>query len=194
MKMVTGSVLKSAAREQIKNNIGVYFIFNLVAYLILVAASFTGIGSLLISGPLCVGKAMLELEITRTREGEFGTGFKGFNYFGTSFLAFLVIGICTFLWTCLLIIPGIIKTFSYAMTPYIIADNPDISALDAIDRSKKMMDGHKWELFVLRLSFIGWILLGCITCGLAFIYVTPYMQVTTANFYENLKIEESAQN
>lgn len=192
--MIERSVLKSAAREQIKNNIGVYFLFNLVAYLILFAVSFTGIGALLISGPLFVGNAMLALEITRTRNGEFGTGFKGFNYFGTSFLAYLVIGICTFLWTCLLIIPGIIKTFSYAMTPYIIADNPEISALDAIDRSKKMMDGHKWELFVLKFTFIGWTLLGLITCGLAFIYVQPYMQVSIANFYENLKIENTAQN
>lgn len=93
------------------------------------------------------------------------------------------------LWTLLLVIPGIIKSFSYAMTPYILDEHPELSANEAIDKSRAMMRGHKFDLFYLYLSFIGWILLTLITCGIGFIWLYPYLQTATAAFYYDLKVE-----
>lgn len=93
-----------------------------------------------------------------------------------------------FLWSLLFIIPGIIKGYEYLMIPYILAENPDIDSKEAFAMSKQMMDGNKWNAFVLRLSFFGWILLGVISCGIAAIfYVNPYMLMTDAELYVALK-------
>ena len=75
------------------------------------------------------------------------------------------------------------ERYSYSMAMYIWSENKEMGALEAISKSKEIMDGHKMDLFVLYLSFIGWILLGCITFGIAYIYVIPYMDATLANFY-----------
>ena len=93
-----------------------------------------------------------------------------------------------FLWSLLFIIPGIIKGYEYLMIPYILAENPDIDSKEAFAMSKQMMDGNKWNAFVLRLSFFGWILVGVISCGIAAIfYVNPYMLMTDAELYVALK-------
>ena len=84
-------------------------------------------------------------------------------------------------------IPGVIKDLSYAMTPFIMAENPDMTASEAIEASKQMMEGHKTELFLLDLSFLGWILLTVITFGIAGIWTIPYMSTTSANAYRWLK-------
>ena len=99
----------------------------------------------------------------------------------------LLVQIYIMLWTLLFYIPGIVKSYSYAMTPYILLDKPELSATDAITESRKMMNGHKMELFILDLSFIGWILLSLLTCGILFLYVAPYMQAARAEFYRTLK-------
>ena len=104
-------------------------------------------------------------------------------------VSMLLVGIYTFFWTILFYIPGIVKTYSYAMTPYILLDKPELSANEAITDSRMMMRGHKMELFLLDLSFIGWILLSILTCGILFIYVVPYMQAARAEFYRTLKGE-----
>lgn len=93
------------------------------------------------------------------------------------------------LWTCLLVVPGIIMSFAYAMTPYILAENPELSAWDASTRSREMMKGHKFDLFYLYLSFIGWGILAVLTLGIGFIWLVPYVQTTTAAFYNDLKSE-----
>lgn len=100
---------------------------------------------------------------------------------------YLLMYILVILWSFLLIIPGIIKAFSYAMTPYILEDRPELSASDAIHLSRTMMRGHKFDLFYLYLSFIGWALLCLVTCGIGFLWLTPYMQTTTAAFYQEVK-------
>ena len=91
------------------------------------------------------------------------------------------------LWTLLLIIPGIIATYSYAMTFFIIADDPQAGALEAIGRSKEMMRGHRWKLFCLFLRFIGWSLLCLLTFGIGFLWLTPYMQTSLAHFYDDVR-------
>ena len=106
------------------------------------------------------------------------------------FLNFLFSYIFQFLWTLLLFIPGIIKSYSYAMTPYIVNDlvesGQEVHATTAITASRQLMAGHKWELFVLDLSFIGWYLLCIITLGIGFIWLIPYERTTKANFYRQL--------
>ncbi len=92
-----------------------------------------------------------------------------------------------FLWTLLLVIPGIIKAIAYSQTFYILAEDPTISSEAAINKSMAMMDGHKMDYFVLMLSFIGWALLSILTLGIGFLFLMPYIQVTSANFYLNLK-------
>lgn len=94
------------------------------------------------------------------------------------------------LWTCLFIIPGIVKAYSYRMVPYILADDPDISAMEAIRKSREMMNGHKWNTFVLDLSFIGWYLLVAITFEIVgVLWVNPYVDSTNAALYRALKSE-----
>ena len=94
-----------------------------------------------------------------------------------------------FLWILLLIIPGFVKGLAYSQTVYVLKDYPELSYNAAIERSMAMMEGHKWELFCLYLSFIGWILLEIITFGIASIWVKPYMSATFANYYEYVKAE-----
>lgn len=99
----------------------------------------------------------------------------------------ILVGIFIFLWAMLLVIPGIIKIFSYAMFPYIRRDFPELSANQVIDLSKEMMDGYKWKYFVLLLSFIGWGILAVITCYIGFLWLSPYINATSAQFYEDVK-------
>lgn len=94
-----------------------------------------------------------------------------------------------FLWMLLLIIPGIIKSYSYAMTEFIAEDNPELGPNECIERSKAMMDGHKMDLFLLDLSYIGWILLGIISLGIGMLWVSPWMSMAHVKFYEQLQNE-----
>ncbi len=98
--------------------------------------------------------------------------------------------IFTFLWTLLLVIPGIIKALGYSMSIFIMRDNPQLSASEAMSLSARMMKGHKWELLWLQISFTGWILLSLMTAGIALVYCTPYIYMSYAAFYERLRSEE----
>ena len=93
------------------------------------------------------------------------------------------------LWSLLLIIPGFIKLYAYALTPYILIDNPEISANQAINLSQKMMKGHKFDLFFLHFSFIGWFFLSIFTFGIGLLWLLPYMMTAQAAFYQDVKKE-----
>ena len=101
----------------------------------------------------------------------------------------LLMGILIGLWTLLLVVPGIIKAYAYAMTPYILDENPELSPSEAIHRSRMMMKGHKFDLFWLHLSFIGWILLGILTAGIGYLWLEPYIYTAQAAFYEEVKAD-----
>ncbi len=98
----------------------------------------------------------------------------------------LVMGLMIALWTLLFVIPGIVATYRYAMAPYIMAENPDIGIMEAIEESKQMMNGHKMDLFWLHLSFLGWAFLCVFTLGIGALWLNPYMNVTEAEFYLEL--------
>ena len=91
------------------------------------------------------------------------------------------------LWALLLIVPGIIKAYAYSMTAYIAEDNPELGPKECIDQSKIMMQGHKMDLFLLDLSYIGWILLGFLSLGIGFLWISPWMEMAHIRFYEELK-------
>jgi uncharacterized membrane protein len=114
----------------------------------------------------------------------FGELFDGFGMFFKFLWLNILIGIFTFLWSLLFVIPGIVASYRYRMAIYIMIDNPEFSAMECIRRSKAMMAGRKWELFVLDLSFIGWGLLTAIP--FVSLYVSPYIEITVANYYNAL--------
>ena len=136
--------------------------------------------------------AFLELRDDQKEEKPYMAAFSVFteNRFGPELINFVLVSIFTFLWTWLLIIPGIIKAYSYSMTPYIVKDmvasGKQVGATDGINASKELMKGHKMALFIFDLSFLGWNILAAITCGLGYLWVTPYYQTAKANFYRHI--------
>ena len=122
---------------------------------------------------------------------EAGALFAPFKQYARTVGAVLLVFVYTLLWTLLLVIPGIIQASSYSMTFYILRENPEMTAGDAITASQKMMDGHKMDLFLLSLSFIGWAILASITFGIGYLWLIPYIYTAYAAFYETLKKETS---
>lgn len=102
-------------------------------------------------------------------------------------VSILLVYVYTALWTLLFIVPGIVKGLAYSLTPFIVKDNPQLSPNQAINLSMKMMKGHKFDLFYLYLSFIGWIFLAILTLGIGLLWVIPYMQTSMAAFYLDVK-------
>lgn len=188
---MTRAELKSAAKEQINGKIGILFVMALIIIGIAIVCRFIpivgGIASFVITPAFTLSLCMVYLKLTKKEEISVGDVFTGFNKTGKALWLNIIIGFFTFLWTLLLIIPGIIKTYAYSMSFYILADNPELTAREALSKSKEMMNGHKWDLFVLQLSFFWWFLLVMVTLGIAAIYVTPYISATTANFYNSIK-------
>lgn len=194
--MLSRPELRRRARQQLGGNIFAtgwlsLLLACLIVSLIEGALSFTAIGSILILGPLAYGLTKVELKLVRGENGgqfniaDLFTGFTD-DFLNTFLLGFLQ-SIFIFLWSLLFIIPGIVKSYSYAMAFYIQVDaeNKDWNA--CITESRKMMDGHKWELFVLDLSFLGWYILGSLCCGIGILWVIPYHEAARANFYEQLR-------
>lgn len=113
---------------------------------------------------------------------------KGFRNYGNVFITLFLKDLFLVLWTLLLIVPGLIKAYSYRMVPYILAEDPSLSPMECISRSREMMRGHKWNAFVLDLSFIGWHLLTALTFGIVGIFWTnPYKESTDAALYLALR-------
>ena len=133
--------------------------------------------------PVGYGYSVLFLDVFRkTGDVELGKLFDGFKDFSRVFCTLLLMVVYTILWTLLLIVPGIMKSYSYAMTAFILRDEPQLKNNEAIEKSMRMMEGHKMNLFVLDLTFIGWILLGIVTCGLGLLWVEPYICTARAAF------------
>lgn len=188
--------LKTKAKAQIKGKIGILFVITLVIGIVSSVASgvlslIPVVGSLLatiiVTPAFTLSMVRVYLLVIKDQKPEVKDAFSGFDDFWSAFKVTLLVGLFTFLWSLLFIIPGIVKSISYSMSMFILAENKGKSALECINESKQMTEGHKAELFVLALSFIGWMLLGSITLGIAYIWVIPYMETTFANAYQSLK-------
>ncbi|HET6225546.1 MAG TPA: DUF975 family protein [Bacteroidia bacterium] len=143
--------------------------------------------SLLISGPLLLGTADFSLAICRDKEARLELIFNGFNRFSVALTAYLTMVILIALWSILLIIPGIIAALSYSQTFYILNDEPALTAMEALNKSKALMDGYKLKLFNLYLRLFLLVLLRILTLGIGFLWFVPYKNVTIAAFYEDIK-------
>ncbi len=150
--------------------------------------SSTGILSLLIL-PLSYGFDTIFLRNLRSEPVGVEHMFDGFRDYGRIFVTLLWQGVLTVLWMLLLIVPGIVKALAYALTPYILLDNPKLSTVEAIHLSREMMFGYKGKLFLLLLSFIGWGILCIFTCCIGFLWLSPYMQSSMAAFYEDVRAD-----
>lgn len=138
--------------------------------------------------PLEWSFAIAMLRLLRGEELQIEMLFDGYTKKRVWFTMILA-NVYVFLWTLLFIIPGIIKIYSYTMSQYLIKDNEELSAEDAIKESMKIMNGRKMDLFLLDLTFIGWIFLGILTLGIGLLWVRPYWQTARAAFYEDAKKE-----
>lgn len=144
----------------------------------------------LLAMPLTFGFAVAFLNNLRGGEARFETLFAGYKDFGRVFLTLLIMGIYTFLWSLLLVVPGVIKAISYTMTPFVLNDNPELSYDAAISKSSHLMQGHKMEYFVFVLSFAGWFVLSILTMFIGFLWLAPYFQTAKAAFYHELLAEQ----
>lgn len=183
--------LKQQAKQQIKGKIGILFLITLIVAaisFIIAAIPYVGAWILLVIAPaFSISLLRIYLMVAAGKMPEAKDAFSGFDDIWSALKLTFFTGLFTYLWSLLFIIPGIIKSYEYSMSFYILAENKGKPALECIKESREMTKGHKMELFVLSLSFIGWSLLGYITFGIAYIWVLPYMQTTLTNAYNSFK-------
>ena len=156
------------------------------AIYITIAAIVMAVVYFVLGSIISVGYARFNLDMVDRGEPGFETLFGYFSYWKTTAIARLLQSVYILLWSLLIIIPGIIATYSYAMTEFILAENPDLTASEAIARSKEMMSGNRWRLFCLHFSFIGWDILSSLTLGIGNLWLRPYKQAANAAFYREI--------
>jgi uncharacterized membrane protein len=215
----TNSALRSSALDQLRGNWGIAILLCLIFSIICGLPAYIPYLGLIIgialSGPLTLGLATCFLKLVRHESFIIDNLFDGFKKFSSAVITQLLITIFIFLWslpfiipgiiasysysivfyilshwTLLFLIPGIIASYRYSMVFYILSDNPEMSSMESLKKSSKMMMGFKWKLFCLHLSFIGWALLSILTLGIAYLWLTPYVYSSIAHFYEDLKIAQ----
>ena len=176
------------AHETCDYNIGtlalIYFLMSIISSV--VASAAYGIASIIVIGPLTMGFTIAIVKNYHTQRVEVGNLFDGFKNFVHNMVLGLLQGLYILLWTLLLIIPGIVKTYAYSMAYYVSLDNPELTPDQCITKSKELTDGYKWKLFCLDLSYIGWLLLCVLTLGILGFWVTPRMQTARYAFYCDL--------
>ena len=140
--------------------------------------------SIVLGGAVNMGWCQFHTNLVKdTEDAQFNDLFTHFDRLGRGFVMNLVVSLFIILWSLLFIIPGIIATYSYAMVPYLMAEFPELKTMDAIRESKRLMQGNKWRLFCLQMSFFGWALLCVFTLGIGNLWLTPYMRTAEAAFY-----------
>ena len=147
------------------------------------------VARLALGGVMSMGRATYSLNLIDGREAEFADLFTGFRRFYDALIMNVVSILMVFLGMLLFVVPGIILGYAYAMAPYILAENPDISGTEALRLSRQMMKGHKWELFWLELTFIGWSILAAFTLGLGNLALAPYQGISKASFYRDVQAQ-----
>lgn len=189
------AALMAQARATLSGNWGLSIAFLLLISLMLNALAvmpIVGIATLVVIGAFQLSIAAFFLTISRGGKGDLGQMFWGFKHLGTALGTFLLMMLFIYLWMLLLIIPGIIAAYAYSMTFFILADDPNIGCMEALRKSKQMMQGKKGKLFCLVCRFIGWYLLCCLTLGIGLLWLSPYMHVSFAKFYDDLKAAPAA--
>ena len=198
--MKTNKELRAQALASLKGNWGPAVLLSLIFLAISGVSSFVPglslIVSFLVGLPLTVGiyeafRRLVLGEKVQLIEYSFNLSFNNWKH---NVLVMLLMTIYTMLWSLLLIVPGIIKSLSYALTPYIVAEQPELSANESIELSMKMMDGHKMDLFLIWLGFFGLAVLSIFTFCIGYLFFVPYMYAKMAAFYEDVKAEYESKN
>ena len=197
--MQNAATYRARAREQLggkifSNNWLTALIACLLYSIVISAASTVFIGVFLVEGLCVYGLAHVFLAVARGRRDtyEIRELTVGADCLGDILVLSLIKNIFLMLWMFIPVV-GIVKYYAYSMTYYIKYDHPEYDFRTAITESRRMMHGHKWELFCLQLSFIGWIIVGILCLGIGMLWVTPYMRVAEINFYDDLKkLEDEA--
>ena len=185
---------RKIAKSKLKNDTGTFMLITFIEALISIALVYTIVGSIIITGPISLGIAGCYLAGMRDENVSIENMFSGFGNFLSAFVLELVNAILVCLWSLLLIVPGIVASLSYSMSFFILNDNKTLTASEARRKSVELMKGHKWELFCLNFSFIGWFLLSILTFGILLLWVIPYMGLANAEFYKELKKESETNN
>lgn len=141
----------------------------------------------LVAVVLSAGYILYAMNVRKGLETPYSTMFDGFLFVGKIILLQIVISIFVFLWSLLFIIPGIIAGYRYRFALYNLCENPEMGVMEALNMSKAQTRGHKWELFVLDLSWIGWNILCALTLGILSIWITPYIQQTDIGYFQAIK-------
>jgi len=193
------AALKAAAKEQMRGNLGQLILYTVVigiatalitrilGLIPVIGWILSAVASVGISAITTYGLTKIYLNLTDNIPPTMDVIISGAAEWARTLVTLLLVGVFTWLWSLLLVVPSIIKGLSYSQATYILVDNPEISAGDALKESMRIMDGHKMELFVLQLSFIPWVLLISVTLGIAALYVGPYINTTYANYYRYVR-------
>lgn len=179
------------AREALRGKwgpaVGATFLYLVLTGLISAIPHVGWIGGLILDGPLLLRFTLFFLSLSRGEEASLARLFEGFQRFGGALITYLWMLLFIVLWSLLFIVPGIVAAFSYALTFFLLADNPQVSGREALRKSKALMYGNRGKLFCLFWRFFGWFLLGMITLGIGFLWILPYLQTTLTRFYDDVK-------
>ena len=196
MVVKSNNEIRQAAQAALAHNWTNIVLTILLAEVISVGVSYTGIGSLLVGLPISFGLSIMTLLFVRGQKDNLvETLFeKGFKPYGRILVTMLLISVFVMLWMLLFIVPGIIKSYSYKLAPYIAYENTDLSPREAIRLSQKMMAGYKMKFFLIDLGFFGLIVLSGIGLFIPMLWIMPYMECTYAVFYEEMKAAWAEKN
>ena len=182
---VAGQTIKSIGTNGgVDSEVGAFILASLP--IIIIASLFAAVIYFALGSFIGVGYAKFNLNLVDKKNAAFETLFEYFSHWKTTTIARLLRALYVFLWSLLFIIPGIVAGFSYAMTDYILAEDPELTADEAISQSKSIMMGNKWRFFCLQFSFIGWDILATLAFGIGHLWLTPYKQAAYAAFYREL--------
>lgn len=182
------AMIRSISQNQLPQGDSAYSEYAMSVFgILLIGLLISAIVSLIIGSGVGIGYSQFNLDMLRGDKPKFATVFSGFDRLKTGIAAHLLIFIRVLIGMIFFLIPGILMAYSYSMVNYVIAENPDMNAREALRESKRIMKGYRWRLFCLSLSFIGWAILGVLTLGIAFIWVIPYQQAAIAALYEEAK-------
>lgn len=180
--------IRAIARTDLRGKWAIFALSYLIVMIISMVSGFIPFATFLITGPVCIGVHTVAYKIaSQYMFIEISDTFAGFKNFSTSVLVYLLNNLFIFLWSLLFFIPGIIKSYSYSMSYFVLAEHPEMSATEARKESIRLMRGNKLRLFCLEMSFIGWVLLSIVTCGISMFWVAPYIATARAVFYEEVK-------
>ena len=193
-RMMTAAELRRLSRKSLEGHWKRMGAIHLLYFWLILCCSLLvscyGLGTIfyiLLASPFILGAVMCDLKLVRKQELQVSSLLDGIRYMGKSIELNFMNSLMISIWSLLLIVPGIVKSYSNCLSYYVLADDPQMSPTDAREESIRLMEGNRLRLFRLHLSFIGWLLLSVLTLGVLLFWVIPYREIACAHFYEELK-------